>query len=327
MEIGKEMKIGVLMGGRSPEREISLKTGKNVAEGLRQAGYSVVEIDACQDVVEKIKEHKIDLAFIALHGPLGEDGTIQGLLEFLDIPYTGSGVLGSSIAMNKVMTKKVLKASDIPTPPAYSFYYELLKTDEGLKKIEQLARRSSVDLPVIVKPSVGGSTIGTTIVKEKDELLPAFNEAAKLCSQILVEKFFTGTEITVGVLGDENPFALPIIEIIAVGGFYNYTTKYQPGMSTHIIPARIPEEAYKKAQTLAVDVFKALRCYGMGRVDFIYENDKLWVLELNTIPGMTETSLLPEAAGKVGIDFPTLLDNQVKYAIKRHEKMKEVCYV
>lgn len=321
------MIIGVLMGGRSPEREISLKTGKNVSEGLRKAGYDVVEIDACENVVEDIKENEIDLAFISLHGPLGEDGTIQGLLEFLGIPYTGAGVLSSSVSMNKVMTKRVLQTMGILTPDFYVFDSSLLEKKEGIEQIMDLASEAKVDLPVIVKPSVGGSTIGTTIIRDEAGLIEAFNDAAKYCNEILVEKFIPGVEITVGVLGAKDPFALPIIEIIAEGGFYNYTTKYQPGMSTHIIPARIPDNLYQKAQSLAVQVFDAVKCYGMGRVDFIVSDNQLFCLEINTIPGMTETSLLPEAAQKAGINFEELLKMQVDFALDRHEKMKEVCYV
>lgn len=321
------MKIGVLLGGRSPEREISIKTGANVAAGLEKAGYEVVKIDACQNVAEDIKKHNIDLAFIALHGPLGEDGTIQGLLEFLDIPYTGAGVMGSSMGMNKVMTKILLEYHNIPTPAYYFFQSSLLKKEGGKEEIKALAEKAGVNLPVIVKPSVGGSTIGTNIVHSEDELEAAYLDAAKYCHQILVEEFIQGTEITVGVLGSDDPFPLPVIEIIAVGGFYNYTTKYQPGMSDHIIPARIPEDLYKKSQELAVKTFIATDCYGMGRVDFMVRDNKLYCLEINTIPGMTETSLLPETAQKAGISFEELLKLQIKYALERHEKMKEVSQV
>jgi D-alanine-D-alanine ligase len=186
------------------------------------------------------------------------------------------------------------------------------------------AKTAGLELPLIVKPSVGGSTIGMTIVRKEEDLLAAYGEAAEYCGEILVERYISGIEVTVGVLGDENPFALPVIEIIPVGGFYNYTTKYQPGMSTHIIPARIPGHLYRKVQELAVKVFTSLQCFGMGRVDFIVEGENLWALEINTIPGMTETSLLPEAAAKAGIDFETLLKNQVEYALARHRKNKAV---
>jgi D-alanine-D-alanine ligase len=318
------MKIGVLMGGRSPEREISFKTGSNIISGLQRAGYEVVGIDACQNVVEDIKRENIDLAFVALHGPLGEDGTIQGLLEFLDIPYTGSGVLASALAMDKIMTKRVIHHRGVPTPDYYVVESHLTETPDGLEEIENRRKQAGVELPVVVKPSAGGSTIATHIIKDKKDLTNAYKDAAKYCHDVLVERFVPGIEITVGVLGDENPIALPVIEILAEGGFYNYTTKYQPGMSTHIIPARIAEDVYSLSQKYAVDVFKAVGCYGMGRVDFIVENNNLWCLEINTIPGMTETSLLPETAAKHGIDFETLLTDQVKYALKRYEKMKRV---
>jgi len=316
------MKIGVLMGGRSPEREISKKTGKNIVDGLRKAGYNVVGIDALENISEEIKRENIDMAFIALHGPLGEDGTIQGLLEFIDIPYTGSGVMASSLAMNKIMTKKVLRGLDILTPPGYNFNRKLLETPEGIGKIKRKAEQAGVQFPVIVKPSAGGSTIGMAIVKDSKDLPAAYWDAAKYCDEILVEKYFSGIELTVGVLGADDPLALPVIEIIAVGGFYNYTTKYQPGMSTHIIPARIPKELYIKAQQISVRIFKELCCFGMGRIDFILEGENLWALEVNTIPGMTETSLLPEAAARAGIDFVTLLKDQVKFALNRYNSSK-----
>jgi D-alanine-D-alanine ligase len=318
------MKIGVLMGGRSPEREISLKTGNNILSGLKNAGFEVVGIDACENVVEDIKREKIDLAFVALHGPLGEDGTIQGLLEFLDVPYTGSGVLASALAMDKIMTKRVIHHMGVPTPAYYVVESHLLDSSVGFEEIEKRRKLAGLEIPVIVKPSIGGSTIGTHIVRHEKDLPAAYKDAAKYCNEVLVERFVPGIEITVGILGDETPFALPVIEIIAEGGFYNYTTKYQPGMSTHIIPARIPEDLYKKSQEYAIEVFRAIGCYGMGRVDFIIENNNLWCLEINTIPGMTETSLLPETAAKHGIDFETLLKNQVEYAFKRYEKMKRV---
>ncbi len=315
------------MGGRSPERKISLKTGSNIVMGLKRGGYDAIGIDACENVVDDIKSAEIEVAFIALHGPLGEDGTIQGLLEFLNIPYTGAGVLSSAISMNKVMTKRILQAIGIPTADYYRFDSKLLEEEDGLQQISNIKKQTGVSLPVIVKPSMGGSTIGINIVHDEKALPDAYMDAAKYCNEILVEKYYKGTEITVGVLGAKEPFALPVIEIIAVGGFYNYHTKYEPGMSTHIIPAKIPEDAYKKSQEYAIDVFKAVHCFGMGRVDFILHDDNLYCLEINTIPGMTETSLLPEAAGQSGISFEELLSMQVKFALERHEKMQEVCYV
>ncbi|MCE1245305.1 MAG: D-alanine--D-alanine ligase [Firmicutes bacterium] len=321
------MKIGVLMGGRSPEREISLKTGKNILAGLIRAGYDAVGIDAKENVVEEMKRENVDMAFIALHGPLGEDGTIQGLLEFLNIPYTGAGVLGSSLAMNKVATKQALIANGIKTPDYFSFNSNLLEEADGMEQIEKIEQESGIGLPVVVKPSAGGSTIGTHIIKRREDLESAYRDAAKYCNEILVEKFVPGIEITVGVLGSQKLTALPVIEIIAEGGFYNYYTKYQPGKSTHIIPARLPENIYKEAMERALKVFKATHCYGMGRVDFIVADDELWCLEINTIPGMTETSLLPEAAEKAGISFEALLKMQVDLALNRHVKMQEVCYV
>jgi D-alanine-D-alanine ligase len=253
-----------------------------------------------------------DVVIIALHGRGGEDGTIQGMLELLGIPYTGSGVLASALAMNKAMTKRLLRAEGIPVP-ADIVVRRHCRPDVGALHECLVA---TFGYPVIVKPNEEGSTIGCTLVFGPDRLEDALQEAFRYDATVLVEQYIQGVEITIGLLGNEEPEALPIIEIIPHGAFYDYRAKYEPGGSTHIIPARIPEIAAKRAREYAVRCHQLLGCRGMSRVDLMVAEDKPYVLEINTIPGMTPTSLLPEAARAAGIEFPALLDRLIGYALK-----------
>lgn len=294
----KKKKIGVLMGGLSREREISLKTGKAILKALSEKGYNVCPIDVGQDIAERLIKKKIELAFIALHGRFGEDGTIQGMLELMRIPYTGSGVLGSALALHKIMAKKIFLYEKIPTPP-----FEVVQRQE-IKK--DPTENISLSLPLVVKPAREGSTIGVSIVREKEELLPALKEAGKYDEEILVERFLKGKEITVGILED---IPLPIIEISPRSGFYDYHSKYTPGETQYIIPAQIPREKYLFAQEVSLKAFRTLGCSSFGRVDLITdENEDSFVIDVNTMPGMTETSLLPKAAHYVGIAFEDLVE-------------------
>jgi D-alanine-D-alanine ligase len=306
------MKVAVLMGGKSPEREISLRSGENVARELESAGFEVLRVDPDGNLISLLKEGRVEAAFLALHGPNGEDGRIQGLLEFAGIPFTGSGVLASALAMDKVMSKRIFENSGIPTPSWIMLEGGEIPDEKGL---------SSIGWPVVVKPSVGGSTIGITIARDRPALEAAVELARLYCHQVLLERYLPGTEITVGVLGADELQVLPVMEIVPVGGFYNYETKYVPGMSTHITPARIPQGAYSRAQELALAAHRVLGCFGMSRVDMIVSKDEeVMVLEVNTIPGMTDTSLLPEAAAKVGISFSQLLSRQLEWAMERFRR-------
>jgi len=309
------MKIGVLIGVKSTEKEIAMKTAKNIISALKVKGYEFCEIPIDENIVENIKREKIDVAIISAHGLYGEDGTIQGLLELLGIPYVGSGVLASALALNKVMAKKIFLFHKIPTPK----WVEISKKDMETKDLEKILENiKELKKPWIVKPSNQGSTIGLSVANNKDELIKALEYAFKFDQYILIEEFIKGKEITASIYDVENTICLPLIEIIPKTGFYDYQTKYTPGLSEHIIPARLSEETYKKAQELGVLAHQALGCRHLSRVDMIVEEDtqNIYVLEVNTIPGMTETSLYPESAKAFGIEFPDLIDSFIKSALR-----------
>jgi len=292
----KNKKIAVLMGGRSAEREISLRTGTAVLGALQAAGYRAVAIDAGRDLAEHLTAQGIEVAFIALHGRFGEDGTVQGLLEMMEIPYTGSGVRASSVAMDKVATKELLLYHELPTPGFLSFC-------RG-GDIDALVRQCR-HYPLVVKPSREGSTIGIHIVHDEDGLRLGILDALKHDDLLLVEDFVKGMEITVGVLDGE---ALPIIQVAPKGGFYDYHAKYTAGQTEYILPAPLEEGLYRRIQDAAVSACRILGCRGAARVDFMVREREFYCLEVNTIPGMTETSLLPKAAAHAGIPFGELAE-------------------
>ena len=303
---GKEMKdqslkkkrVGVLMGGLSREREISLKTGKAILKALTEKGYAAHPIDVGPDIAETLIKEKIECAFLALHGRFGEDGTIQGMLELMRIPYTGSGVLASALALHKIMAKKFFLCEKIPTPLFEVFHREEIEKESP--------RTISFPLPQVVKPAREGSTIGVSIVRTEEERILALREAAKYDEEILVEEFVKGKEITVGILED---IPLPIIEIVPKSGFYDYHSKYTKGETQYIIPARIPREKYLYAQEISRRAFQVLGCSGCARVDLMTDEDgDPFVIDVNTMPGMTETSLLPQAASYAGIGFEELVE-------------------
>lgn len=300
----RNKKIGVLMGGWSSEREISLKTGQAIAKALRQDGFKVRSIDVTRDIVYKLKKEKIDIAFIALHGSYGEDGKIQSLLEILDIPYTGSGVLASALAMDKVKAKEIFSFHKLPTPRWQTVRKQELGNQLYLEKIFK-----ETIFPVVVKPADQGSTVGITIVHKKQVLHKACQMAFQYTDKIIIEEYIPGMEITVGVIGNS---PLPVMEIVPKTRFYDYSAKYTTGMAEHIIPARLSSSYLVKAQKLALKAHQSLECRGATRVDLRVRRDgrdwgKIYVLEVNTIPGMTKISLLPEAARSVGISFNQLV--------------------
>jgi len=294
----KKKKVAVMMGGLSREREISLKTGKAILKALTEKGYTVTAMDVGEDIGEKLIRGKIECAFLALHGRFGEDGTIQGMLELMRIPYTGSDVLASALAMNKIMAKKFFLYEKIPTPRFEVFQREEIK--KGLQK------KISLPLPVVVKPAREGSTIGISIVRKEEELIPAFKKAVEYDQEILIEEFMKGKEITVGILED---IPLPMIEIVPKSGFYDFHSKYTKGETQYILPARISREKYLYAQEISLKAFQTLGCSGVARVDLMTdENENPFVIDVNTMPGMTETSLLPKAASYAGIPFEDLVE-------------------
>ncbi|HUK56712.1 MAG TPA: D-alanine--D-alanine ligase [Nitrospiria bacterium] len=300
-------KIAVLMGGKSAEREISLKSGRAMEASLRRQGCTVVAIDLNETVAERLRQEKIELAVNALHGRGGEDGSIQGLLEILGIPYTGSGVLASAIGMNKGMTKRLLQADGVPTPKYSVLRSTRLSTDD-FKEIP-----AGLDCPVVVKPSSEGSTIGVTIVRDRGSVESAYREAFRHGEEILVEEYIEGHEVTAGIL-DETP--LPLIEIVPKGAFYDYEAKYTKEMTDYIVPGRFPSEVTREVQALALKTHRIIGCRGCSRVDFrVDRSGRPFVLEINTVPGMTETSLLPKAAAAAGIAYDQLVAKIVQSAL------------
>lgn len=289
-------KIGVLLGGLSAEREVSLKTGNAILDSLKRQDFQAVGIDVGRDICRQLESEGIEVAFLALHGRYGEDGTVQGVLEFLQIPYTGPGVLASSVAMNKLATKRFLESAGLPTP-SY-----LVAVDQSLIP----ASRQTLGYPLVVKPACEGSSLGISIVREEDELPAAQKVAFTYDAEILLEQFIPGREITAAVLDGE---PLPLIEIKPVSGFYDFQAKYTSGATDYLVPAPLPEKVTQMIQRLAVESCRVTGCLnGAVRVDFRLDNDdRPFVIEINTIPGMTGTSLLPKAALTAGIDFDALI--------------------
>lgn len=311
----KPLTVALLSGGISSEREVSLKSGEQVYAALDKDKYRVVRYDPMSDLNRLVADApSIDVALIILHGPFGEDGTVQGLLDLLGIPYQGSGVLGSALAMDKLVSKQLYERSGIPTPTHITIRREdAQKTETCLERI---------GLPLVVKPAKGGSSIGMAIVKTPESLEPAIMEAFRFDDTLVVETYIQGRELTVGVIGNRDLNALPVIEIIpnARYEFFNYHAKYLPGASREICPARIDAVLTEKAQTYAKMAHRALFCEGYSRTDMMLCNRDLYILETNTIPGMTETSLLPLAARTAGISFSELLDNLIELGIERKSK-------
>lgn len=303
-------KILVLQGGRSAEREISLKTGAQVSEALRAVGHETLSVDSADpDFISQIQSYGPDAAFICLHGRFGEDGTVQGMLELIEVPYVGSGVLASALAMDKTMSKHIYAHFGIPTPA-----YEVLYRGDDFDA-EQLT--AALGEKTVVKPASEGSSFGMTIAHSAGELPAAIELAFEYGATVLVEAFVAGAEVTVGVIGNDELLALPTLEVIPEHEFYDYESKYVPGMSTHIVPANISEEAREECRDVALRAHRALGCRGMSRTDTIVTSSgEVLVLETNTIPGMTETSLLPDAARAAGIEFPELCDTLVRLALE-----------
>ena len=299
----KNKRMGLIYGGLSNERPVALLGLKAVEQALKDLELKYFKFDLNKNSRKKvftfIERKKIEVVFLMLHGKYGEDGTIQGGLEVMGVPYTGSRTLASAVALDKVVSKQLMLAHKIPTP-----VFEVL---EKGKKV-------SLPLPFVVKPADGGSTLGISIVKKASAEKKALNAAFKCCGKVLAEKYIAGREITVPVFEDR---ALEIIEIIPKTAFYDYKAKYVKGMSLHILPAKLPAGLYRKAQALAEKVHKALELKDFSRVDIIIgKNKKLYVLEVNTLPGLTGTSLLPEAAKYAGLSFAELTAKMLRLAFK-----------
>ncbi|MBI4126927.1 MAG: D-alanine--D-alanine ligase [Deltaproteobacteria bacterium] len=286
------------MGGPSKEREVSLRSGRAVLAALQRRGYDAVEIDAAADLPDRLRREGIAAVFIALHGKLGEDGCVQGMLEWLGIPYTGAGVLGSSVGMDKVVCKRTAQSLGIPVAPDAIFI-------AGRDDPTTFGTTLPMSLPVIVKPSREGSTINVTIVQTTAELSAAIPHACESDGTVLVEKYVKGTELTVGLLEGK---ALPVVEIVPKSGFYDYTSKYTKGMTEYIVPARIDAETTKALRAWSEKLAEIVGAVGFARADYMMENHDVVFLELNTIPGMTDLSLVPMAARAAGIEFDELCE-------------------
>lgn len=333
------MKVAVLFGGTSEERDVSIQSGLQVAGALREAGHEVVAVDTARGPLDDEAETRlreggiralppeqaaldvmrtgdptaitdapelegVDVLFLALHGGAGEDGTLQALLDLTGVPYTGSGVLGSALAMDKEISKRVMRDAGVPTPD----WLMAPRTNEEIL--------DALGMPIIVKASKQGSTVGLHLVKQESEIQAAIEDSFQYDDEVIIERFIAGRELTVPVLGDE---ALPVGEIIPEHEIFDYECKYQPGMASEVFPAEIDDDVKSRAQELALRTHRALKLRGYSRIDFRMDADGgLWCLEANTAPGMTAASLYPKAAKAAGIAFPRICERICELAIEYH---------
>lgn len=345
--IKRKIKVAVIMGGKSSEHEVSLLSGQNIILGLSQKKYEVLPVVISKDGkkwqltdrrtlgllenplslkgtskeivlskkselqgVNSVSERGVDVFFIAMHGPYGEDGTVQGMLELTGVPYTGSGVLASAVGMDKVAFRKIMQADGIRIPK-----YVVIKHGENFRNIYKVLGRP----PYFVKPSDQGSSVGASIIKQKKDLGKALRFAYKFGKLALVDEYIKGVEVTCSVLGNKKPYALPVIEIKPLkGDFFDYDSKYAESGSEEIVPARISKVLTRNIQDLSIKVYKAIGCRGFARVDFILKRGREpVVLEINTIPGLTKMSLLPKAAKAAGISYSRLVEKIIGYALEK----------
>ncbi len=309
------MKVVVLAGGVSGEREVSLRSGEQVLQALLSLGHEAAMVDFGPDCGDALRRIGPDLVFPTLHGPLGEDGTAAAVLELLGLPYVGSGVLAGALAMNKAAAKRVMIAEGLPTPE-----FELV-TGLADPRAQSGALVDRLGLPLAIKPNSGGSSLGFSVARDADGVLDGVAQALAAAGPdgaALVEAFKPGMEVTIGVLGVDDPQPLPTLEILATSGTYDYEAKYTEGMSRHVIPARIPEAQAAEAQRLALRAHQLIGARGLSRVDVICpDSGEIWILEVNTLPGMTALSLFPDAARAAGLEFPALVERLVAEALPR----------
>ncbi len=311
--------IALIFGGISSERDVSLNSGQQVYDALDKDRYDILIYDPKKDIPRLVNDaQRIDCALIILHGPYGEDGTVQGLLDLLDIPYQGAGVLGSAVAMNKLLSKHLYQGAGLTVPP-----YALVRRGEPVEKDAIVSR---LGLPVVVKPVETGSSVGMSIVRNDADLEVAVEKALSFGPTAMIEAYIQGTEITCGVLGNETVEALPLIEIIPGEQyeFFDYEAKYQPGATREVCPARIDDDLTRKAQVCAVTAHKALYLQGYSRTDMILRDGVFYVLETNTIPGMTATSLYPQSARAAGLSFGELLDRLIELGIAARRRQSTI---
>lgn len=314
-------KVAVLAGGSSFERQVSLRSGARVEDALRRLGHEVVAIDAGADLIRRLRDERPDAAFVAMHGRDGEDGTVQELLEILDIPYTGSGVPACARAMDKVLTKHLLIQAGVPTPAFFAFNqtaFRELGAADALPAIEE-----RLAFPIVVKPSSQGSALGIKFARTAADVPAALVAAFSYDSKVLLERHVAGRDLAVSVLdGPNGPSPLPVVEAVPVGAeegdFYDFQARYEIGRTEFICPAELPDGVTEQAQELALRTYELLGCYGFARVDLMLDQDGTpFVLEANPIPGLTETSLLPQAAEEAGIGFDELVGRILESAFAR----------
>ena len=333
----EKLNIAVLMGGRSSEREVSLASGKNVAQSLDTGQFRAIPVEICLDskwiAWDSEYQHeqpvelrpgelwaagqKIDVVFIALHGRFGEDGTVQGLLEMIDVPYTGSGVLASALAMNKILSKKIFSLEKIPTTDFIEVECSSWPDDTRGKIRKTSSMAETLGRPLVIKPACEGSSIGVHIAEKDEHIAARLDEAFSYGNIVLAEKYLKAREIQCGVIGNSNPYALPLIEIVSKKEFFDYEAKYSPELVEEIVPAPISESATERIQQISIKAYQALGCAGFARVDnFVQDDGQIFVSEINTIPGLTQASLFPKEAKAAGIEFPQLLSILIDLALE-----------
>jgi D-alanine-D-alanine ligase len=322
--MSRHQRVAVLKGGRSLERSVSLRSGAQVQDALQGLGHEVVALDADQALVPDLLARDLDAAFVALHGRDGEDGTVQGLLEALGIPYTGSGQASCMRATDKLLAKLLMREAGIPTPAFHALREESIKELGAAAALERI--QEDVGLPLVVKPARGGSALGVKFARDAEELPGAMVGAFSYDRTILLERYVRGRDLAVSVLEDParpagaRAVPLPVLEAVPrEEEFYDYESRYEIGMTTFVCPAELPASTSERAQELALRVYELLGCHGVARVDLMLEREggELWVLETNVVPGMTETSLLPQAADAAGIGFEELVERILASAATR----------
>ena len=307
-----KMRLALIAGGKSSEREVSLKSGAQVYEALDKSKYDIRRYDPLADLARLVQDARdLQVALIIMHGRGGEDGAMQGFLDLLEIPYQGSGVLASALAMDKELSKALYQMAGLKVPNAMAFGRKKPATPKEIG--------DALGLPVVIKPATEGSSIGISLARTLEELKEGMAKAFHYDSELLVEEFIQGTEVTGAVLGNQDLKALPLVEIIPAEHytFFDYEAKYQPEASKEICPARLSPELTAQAQRCALTAHDALGCRGYSRTDMIVRDDQIYVLETNTIPGMTATSLFPQAAKAAGLDFSALLDELIRLALEK----------
>lgn len=315
-----DKKVGVLMGGVSAERDVSLRSGTAVFNALKKLGYNVVAVDAVDDVCEVLKRERIEIAFLTLHGGHGENGSFQGLLEILGIPYTGSGVLASALAMDKEASKKSFLYHNIPVPQFRVVSRQPSVPGRKLNFADHELSVKDFPLPWVIKPATEGSSIGVSISRQESSVKQDIERALSFCERVIVEEYIEGKEVQVGILNDS---VLGAVEVRPKLDFYSYEAKYTPGLTDYILPPEVGADILIRAEKTALCAHAALGCKGATRVDLIVNHDgNPYVLEVNTIPGMTETSLLPKIAALSGLDFQSLVEEILRDALMRKDKLE-----